>query len=209
MSTQNTSYPEVYLHAQMHFEAIDPVMARLMREVGELNFEPGGDLFEALVTSIISQVVSTAAADTVKRRLLAHTENLISPEVLHKIDQETFRSFGIGAQKYGYISNLAKEFLQRPDHFEGFSEMSDAEVLARLTSLKGIGKWTAQMVLIFNLGRLDIFAPDDLALRNATIQHYGLAEEISRKELEKHAEIWLPYRSIASVYLWNSIRKWT
>lgn len=183
----------------------DPVMARLIPLAGEIVIRPAEDLFDCLVVNIISQLISTKASDTVEARLRHYTENQVRPEVLLRLTQEEFRSFGIGKQKYHYLIALAEEFQQNPHKFHGLRIAEDEEVIRTLTSLKGIGKWTAQMLLISGLGRLDVFAPDDLGLRNAMILHYDMPADAKRAEFSRRAEAWAPYRSLASIALWRSL----
>lgn len=194
--------------ALTHLRDVDPVMGGIIERVGEVDFQPGGDLYEKLVGSVISQLISTAAADTVKKRLYARTDNTVTPHVLAQLSQEEFRAVGIGAQKYRHLSAMTQRFLEAPDDYAQVHTLDDGAVLRLLTDLPGIGKWTAQMVLIFCLGRQDVFAPDDFGLRNAMLRHYEWDGEPKRKDLERKAEVWAPYRSVASVYLWNSLGKW-
>lgn len=202
------AHPEHHRPALRHLSQADPVMAQLIRDVGPVPYDTGGELYPALVRSVIYQVVSTAAGDTVVRRLNERTEGRITPEVLATISQEEFRQAGIGAQKYHRLAAMTQCFLDDPAHYEQVHQMSDEAALQLLTALPGIGKWTAQMVLMFCLGREDIFAPDDLGLQNAMIKLYPWPAPPKRKDLERKAAEWAPYRSIASVYLWNSIKRW-
>lgn len=194
--------------ALRHLCAADPVMDRLIREIGPVPYDVGGELYPALVRSVIYQVVSTAAGDTVVRRLNALTEGRITPQVLSRLSQEEFRQTGIGAQKYHRLAAMTQCFLDTPAHYEQVHQMTDDEALALLVALPGIGKWTAQMVLMFCLGRPDVFAPDDLGLQNAMIKLYDWPAPPKRKDLERKAADWAPYRSYASIYLWNSIKRW-
>jgi DNA-3-methyladenine glycosylase II len=194
--------------ALRHLSAADPVMDRLIREIGPVPYDVGGELYPALVRSVIYQVVSTAAGDTVVRRLNALTEGRITPQVLSRLSQEEFRQTGIGAQKYHRLAAMTQCFLDTPAHYEQVHQMTDDEALALLVALPGIGKWTAQMVLMFCLGRPDVFAPDDLGLQNAMIKLYHWPAPPKRKDLERKATDWAPYRSYASIYLWNSIKRW-
>lgn len=180
------------------------MMKKIIGRVGEIKIEPTDDYFKCLVWSIISQLVSAKAADTVSARLNAYCDNLIDPAALLQIDTETYRTFGIGPQKSGYIKSLAQAFLENEEEFGALHLLEDRQVVNRLTDIKGVGKWTAEMFLIFGLGRLDVFAPDDLGLRNAMIRHFGMADP-SKKELVARAELWAPYRSVASLLLWRSL----
>jgi DNA-3-methyladenine glycosylase II len=191
--------------ALKHLAKKDPMMKKIIARVGEVRLEPTDDYFKCLVYSIISQLVSSKAADTVILRMNTYCSHLIDPNTLVQIDTETYRTFGIGPQKSGYIRSLAQAFLEDADSFAQLHQFEDKEVVKRLTAIKGVGKWTAEMFLIFGLGRPDVFAPDDLGLRNAMIRHFNIGEAPSRKELIARAEYWAPYRSVASILLWRSL----
>ena len=188
-----------------HFSKTDPMMKKIILKVGEIDLRPTDDYFACLVNSIISQLISTKAADTISGRLLSFTGGEIKPDVLADISLPQYRLFGIGAQKAGYIIGLAEAFLADADAFHSLHQYDDKEVIQRLTQIKGIGKWTAEMFLIFGLARLDVFSPDDLALRNAMILYFDMPADAKRSEFTKAAELWAPYRSVASVLLWRSL----
>lgn len=190
--------------ALRHLSSRDPVMKNLIAKVPPIVIEPTQDYFKCLVMSIISQVISSKAADTVTARLSAYCKDMINPPTLSEIDTETYRTFGIGPQKSGYIKALAQAFLDHEAELAQLHLLEDHGVVKRLTAIKGIGRWTAEMFLIFGLGRLDVFAPDDLGLRNAMIRHFGM-ENPSRRDLVEKAEAWAPYRSVASILLWRSL----
>lgn len=183
----------------------DPAMKPLLKHAGEIALEAKDDHFETLVLSVVSQLISTKAADTIVGRMRAFTGGPFLPEVLAKVDLPQYRLFGIGAQKAGYLINLAEAFLNEGHRFVGLEDLEDKEVVKRLTQIKGIGKWTAEMFLIFGLARMDVFAPDDLGLRNAMIRHLGMQAEAKPAEFVKRAEIWAPYRSLACLALWRSL----
>jgi DNA-3-methyladenine glycosylase II len=182
----------------------DPVMKDLIAKVTPIVIQPIEDYFKCLVMSIISQMISSKAADTVTARLSTYCNNVIDPTTLLVIDSETYRTFGIGPQKSGHIKALAQAFLDHEAELTQLHLLEDHEVVNRLTAIKGIGRWTAEMFLIFGLGRLDVFASDDLGLRNAMIRHFGMVNP-SRKDLAEKAEAWAPYRSVASLLLWRSL----
>lgn len=191
--------------ALKHLSKSDPMMKKFIAHAGEVRLDGTDDYFKCLVYNIISQLISSKAADTVIARLNAYCANLIDPATLVQIDTETYRTFGIGPQKSAYIRSLAQTFLDDPDTFAHLHKLEDREIVKRLSALKGIGKWTAEMFLIFGLGRADVFSPLDLGLRNAMIRHYNLDPDISNKDLANYAERWAPYRSVASLLLWRSL----
>jgi DNA-3-methyladenine glycosylase II len=184
----------------------DPIMHALIK-----NYEPKPlplktDVYYELLESIVSQQLSTKAAATIFSRFLSlfndgypHASQLIC------IENETLRSIGFSYQKANYAKNVAHFALRENLSFEHLNALSDTEIVDYLCSIKGVGKWTAEMVLIFTLQKPDVFPIDDLAVRQAAIALYGV--ESSGKalysQLQKIAEQWSPYRSYASLYLWK------
>lgn len=191
--------------ALQHLAKVDPTMKKIIPQVGEIRIAPTDDYFKCLVNSIISQLVSSKAADTVSARLSAYVSDLVDPAILLQIDTETYRTFGIGPQKSTYIRNLAQAFVDDAAAYASLHLLENDAVVKRLTAIRGVGKWTAEMFLIFGLGRMDVFAPDDLGLRNAMIRHFGIGDAPTKKQLVAFAERWAPYRSVASILLWRSL----
>lgn len=183
--------------------ALDPYMGRLITTNGPIALAPRRDYFEALSSSIISQQISVKAAAKIFGRFREHTE--LEPERVRAIDDDTQKAIGLSGQKRRYLHSLAEHFVENPNVFNHLDNLSDEAVIAELTSIKGIGVWTAQMFLIFTLHRPDIFAPDDRGLQLAIQATYGLASIPSRNELQALAEQWQPYRSTACLHLWRSL----
>lgn len=185
----------------------DPVLAGVIDRVGpfEASYEP--DLWWALVDAIASQQLSVKAAATIVGRLDALTPEGSHPtpaEILAQPD-EALRACGLSGAKTRYVKDLASRWVDgslEPDRLPG---MSDEEVVEHLTAVKGIGRWTAEMILIFTLGRPDIFPVDDLGLKVAMQRAYGLAERPGKEEMLEIGEAWRPHRSVASLYLWRSL----
>jgi len=175
----------------------DPVMADLVAR-----YEPpafgGAPLFEALVRAVISQQLSKAAAATIFKRLAALTE--IAPAPLLLLSPDEFRACGLSRPKAGYIHAIARAALDGA--LKGVENLADDEALARLVRLQGVGRWTAEVILIFALGRDDIWAVDDAGLRRAARRLYG-AE--SAAEFVALGERFAPWRSHAAWYLWCSL----
>ncbi len=160
-------------------------------------------LFEGLIGSIISQQLSTKAADTIYKRFLALFNNRFpTPKQIIKIDKEKVRGAGISYMKISYMKDIAKAFDEKLIDEEKIKKMDDEEVMVELIKLRGVGKWTAEMILIFNLKRPDIFSLGDFGLRRAIRILYGITDE---KEILKLSENWKPNRSIACWYLWQSL----
>ena len=184
----------------------DPVLGKVIRRVGDfaLKTEKGG--YEILVRSILSQQISIAAAKTIRTRLQALLPSKkIRVEDIHSLTDEQLQSVGISQQKRTYLRDLTRCMLDGTICFRRLKSRSDEEAIEELIQIKGIGRWTAQMYLMFSLGRLDVFAVGDLGIRNAMIALYGLDAKPTIVELENIASIWTPHRSIASWYLWRSL----
>ncbi len=182
----------------------DPVIKTLVKKYGPPNFldreEP---LFESLLGSIISQQLSTKAADTIYKRFLALFKGRVpTPRQILNMDKEKIRGAGISYMKISYLKDIAKTFDAKLIDEEKIKKMDDAEVMAELIKLRGVGKWTAEMILIFNLKRPDIFSAGDFGLRRAIRLLYGITGE---KEILKLSEKWKPNRSLACWYLWQSL----
>ena len=184
----------------------DPVLGKVIRRVGDfaLKTEKGG--YEILVRSILSQQISIAAARTIRTRLQGLLPSKkIRAQDIHALNDEQLQSVGISQQKRAYLRDLTRCTLDGTICFRRLKSKADDEAIEELIQVKGIGRWTAQMYLMFSLGRLDVFAVGDLGIRNAMIALYGLDEKPGLSELESIARIWAPHRSIASWYLWRAL----
>jgi DNA-3-methyladenine glycosylase II len=191
--------------------ASDPVMRRLIDEHGPLDEEErrrGRPLepYGALVRSIVGQQLSTKAARSIYGRLVElFGGKTPSPAELLAADPEEVRSVGLSRPKVAYLRSLAEHVESRELELDRLSELSDEEVSAQLTAVKGLGQWTADMFLIFHLGRPDVLPVGDLGIRRAVERAYGLAELPDAARLTEIAEPWRPQRSLASLYLWRSL----
>lgn len=184
----------------------DPVLGKVIRRVGDfaLKTEKGG--YEILVRSILSQQISIAAAKTIRTRLQALLPSKkIRAEDIHSLTDEQLQSVGISQQKRTYLRDLTRCTLDGTICFRRLKDKTDDDAIEELIQVKGIGRWTAQMYLMFSLGRLDVFAVGDLGIRNAMISLYSLGAKPTIAELEDIARIWAPHRSIASWYLWRAL----
>lgn len=162
-------------------------------------------VYESLLSSIVSQQLSTKAAATIYDRFLSQFENRNPlPELLLLKSQEELRAVGLSYQKAGYIKNIAEHFLNNPKDHKYWQKRSDKEIIDELTSIKGVGVWTVQMMLMFTLKREDVFPINDLIIRNSVIHYYKI-EEKGKSQIERIEKIvskWSPYKSIACYYLW-------
>jgi DNA-3-methyladenine glycosylase II len=192
--------------ATAYLRTVDPVLAQAIDAVGPLALRPAGRPYPALVRAILYQQLAGPAAATIERRFLAlygDTGEAPTPEQVLATDLETFRSAGVSRQKAGYLLDLAAKTQEGVvgDHL---IELPDDEVANHVMAVKGIGRWTADMLLIFSLGRPDVLAVDDFGLRAGVRDLYGLDDLPDRKRVAEVAEPWRPYRSVATWYLWRS-----
>jgi DNA-3-methyladenine glycosylase II len=182
----------------------DPALGALIHTQAPLNRLREGTYFGNLVRSIVAQQISVAASHAILGRLTAATG--LDPERILATSPDDLRALGLSRSKAGYIHDLAAHFVEQPAIFDHLDQLPDAEVIAELTRVKGIGVWTAHMFLMFTLGRLDVFAPDDVGLQRAILRLHHLDKVPPRAELEALADRWRPYRTIAAWHLWESLR---
>ncbi|MBI5045052.1 MAG: DNA-3-methyladenine glycosylase 2 family protein [Candidatus Levybacteria bacterium] len=184
----------------------DPILGQIIKKVPPIEKHKATNYFEALLESIVSQQLSVKAADTIWSRFLALLPGKrVIPEEVWKIDDQKIRDAGISWQKVSYIKDLAKKTMESGILFEQFEIMTDEEIITELVKVKGIGRWTAEMFLMFAMDRPDVFSYGDLGLRRAIEKAYKLRHEPTQEEAEKIAQKWKPYRTIACRYLWRSL----
>ena len=163
-----------------------------------------GDAFATLLRSVVGQQISVKAAESVWVRLVAALP-AISPADLLAVDPVSLRACGLSVRKVEYVTHLAMRFHSGQVHIDRWPEMSDAEIIRELTAVRGIGVWTAEMLLIFNQLRPDVLPLDDIGLQKAVARHYHQGERPSRRQLLELGERWRPWRSVATWYLWRSL----
>lgn len=195
--------PQQLAKAEQALIKRDPKLGALIQLQAPLNRLRGGTYFGNLVSSIISQQVSVAAARAILGRVESATE-LIPVRVMRKSLDE-LRALGLSRSKAGYIHDLAEHFVADSAIFDHLERLADDDVIMELTKVKGIGVWTAHMFLMFTLGRPDVFAPDDVGLQRAVQRLYDFETVPSRAGLISLAETWRPYRTAASWHLWQSL----
>ena len=191
-----------------HLRKADPVLAKIIHAVGPCRYavRDEGTHFDALCRSIIYQQLSTKAAATIHGRFLDLFPNRIpSPGLLLSIPEEKLRAVGLSGQKSRYIRDLAAQVQTGALPLDHVESLTDGEVIAHLIQVKGIGVWTAQMFLMFRLGRLDVLPDLDLGIRNAIKKAYRVRGVPTPKRIAKIGEPWRPYASIACWYLWRSL----
>ena len=188
----------------------DPVLAPIIRKYGACGLKTGRetDVFCGLVEAIVSQQLSTRAAATIYGRLRALLPDGGPPtaDTLMGLSDEALRGVGLSRQKVGYMRDLSGRMLDGSINAAGLQDMSDDEIVAELTKIKGIGRWTVEMLLIFRLTRPDVFPAGDLGIVKAVQKAYNLRKTPDVKRLHAIAERWRPYRSVASWYLWASLQ---
>jgi len=176
-------------------------MADAISRIGKINRKIDTNYFEAFVFNIISQLISTKAARTIYNRLLESAVMLTPEVILSKTDDE-IKACGLSYRKVEYIKGLCAVIVSGELDLGKLIDLSDKDVIAELTKLKGIGVWSAEMFLIFSLQRPDVMSYGDLAIRKGIIKLHGL-ETISKKEFEGYRKLYSPYGSTASLYLWH------
>jgi DNA-3-methyladenine glycosylase II len=192
--------------AVRHLRKQDPVMKEVIRKAGPFTMRPHRNRFRALVFSILGQQISGKAAASIRARLVEHLKpEEISPETIGRLTPETLRSLGVSGQKASYLLDLAQRVISGEVQLSRMARMKDEQVIEALVQVKGIGVWTAQMFLIFSLGRPDVFPHDDLGVRMAIRNLYGLDDLPTKEVSHKIAAPWRPYASVASWYCWRSL----
>ena len=183
----------------------DPQLRKIISHVGIIELTPPQTHFESLVNSVVSQQLSTKAAATIHKRFSQALENEITPKKILNTSPDILRGAGLSGQKTKYMAALAEAFIQNADSYDRIHEMSNEEVIKLLTEIKGIGIWTAQMFMMFSLLREDIFPIGDLGIRRSMEKHFYGSEKQEHEILIERAEIWAPYRTVASFYLWRGL----
>ena len=190
----------------------DPVMARLIRDIGPMSLakrrrgRPRGDAYGALLRAVVGQQLSVKAAATIFDRVLALFGGQVpSAQALFDADPDALRSAGRSGRKVEYLQDLARHVLDGELEVERLDRLPDEVVIEEVTAVRGLGVWTAHMFLMFHLERPDVLPVGDLGIRNAVKAAYGLGEPPAPEELERIAEPWRPHRSLACLYLWESL----
>ena len=202
--------PDDYTRARRLLMRRDPVLGKAIKRIGPclLAERQRKDHLTALVGSIVSQQLSTKAAATIFGRLAALFPDHVIPgaEELTALDDQTLRSVGLSGQKVGYLRDLCARLIDGRLVLDDLDTLNDEQVIERLVAVKGFGRWTAEMFLMFRLHRPDVLPVDDLGIVNAVRRLYGLRKRPDSKRLMKLGEPWRPYRSVACWYLWQSLR---
>jgi DNA-3-methyladenine glycosylase II len=189
-----------------HLRRVDPVMRDVIHRAGPFRLKPRRDRFYSLVSSILSQQISGKAAASIRGRLEEYVlPEKICAETLCRLKPHQLRRIGVSLQKSTYLLDLADRVRSGDLKLDRMARLSDDEVIQTLIQVKGIGVWTAQMFLIFSLGRMDVFPHEDLGVRAAIRNLYGLEDLPDKETSHRIATPWRPYASVASWYCWRSL----
>jgi DNA-3-methyladenine glycosylase II len=184
----------------------DPVMAGLMERTGRFRLSrPTSDHFSALAESILYQQLAGAAAAAIHRRFVALFDGELSPEAVLAISEEQLRSAGLSRSKAVSIRDLAAKVADGTVPLDRINRLPDEEIITRLSIVRGIGRWTAEMFLIFQLRRLDVWPVDDYGVRQGWSLAYGLPGLLKPKELQTEGDRFRPYRTVVAWYCWQAV----
>lgn len=203
VTPMNNSYDTRLTEAVNRLKKNDHRLAAIINRIGPCDPRHGTRGFTALVSSIIGQQLSRDAARAIRRRVTAlFRSNEINPEGLGIIGDDELREAGLSVMKIGYLRDLAKKILTGKIDLQNLESMDDEDVITTLSRVRGIGRWTAEMYLMFSLERLDVFPIDDGSIRTAMMRIYNLPETNINTAAKSIAERWRPFRSIACWYLY-------
>ena len=192
-----------------HLRNADPLLGRVIDSVGPFRMEPRDGSYRSLARAIFFQQLAGPAARAIMNRVLealgTDDGRFFGPEELLAAAEEQLRSAGLSRQKVAYLRDLSQKFSSGELNEGEFAAEDDEEVVRRVACVKGIGRWTAEMFLIFSLGRPDVLPVDDLGVRRGFQQAYGIPELPSPEEMGRIAERWRPYRSVGTWYMWRSL----
>jgi DNA-3-methyladenine glycosylase II len=201
--------------ARAALAAADPAMAALIERIGEIDLktrlrrrseERPPDAYGALLRAIVGQQLSTKAARTIYLRVCdLFGGTTPSPEQLLEASEKDLRACGLSGRKVEYVRDLAAHVLSGELELEQLGDLSDEEAIEEIVAVRGLGQWTAEMFLLFHLERPDILSGGDLGIRKAVQIEYGLEEMPAPQRVLEIGEVWRPYRSLASLYLWESL----
>jgi DNA-3-methyladenine glycosylase II len=200
--------PDDFARARRALMRRDPVLAPIVRKYKDRTIleTPSLDPFSALVRTITSQQLSTKAAATIHRRILdLMPDGVATPESIERTTDDQLRAAGLSRQKIAYVRDLAKHAANGELPLHSLNTLADEDVIAAITRVKGLGRWSAEMFLMFRLHRADVLPVDDLGIVVAVQRLYGLRKRPKADRLRKIAEPWRPYRTVACWYLWRSL----
>ena len=200
--------PDYWDDACRHLARRDRVMKKLIPQFGEARLERRGDAFTTLARSIVGQQISVKAAQSVWERFAAAVGGVstrLLPAAVLALDVDALRAAGLSARKTDYLADLARHFESGAVHVREWQRMDDESIIEELVAIRGIGRWTAEMFLIFHLMRPNVLPVDDLGLIKGISVNYFSGEPVSRAEAREVGEAWAPFRSVATWYIWRSL----
>ena len=200
--------PDYWDDACKHLARRDRVMRKLIPQFGEGRLESRGDAFTTLARSIVGQQISVKAAQAVWTRfaaLLGEAPTRLHPTAVLALEATAMREAGLSARKVEYLFDLATHFDSGVVHVRQWQQMDDEEIIEELVAIRGIGRWTAEMFLIFHLMRPNVLPLDDLGLLKGISVNYFSGEPVSRAEAREVGDAWAPFRSVATWYIWRSL----
>jgi len=200
--------PEYWDEACKHLTRRDRVMKKLIPRFGEARLQSRGDAFTTLARSIVGQQISVKAAQSVWDKFAAAVggpSTRVAPAAVGRLDAATLRAAGLSARKAEYLFDLARHFESGQVHVRQWQQMDDEAIVEELVAIRGIGRWTAEMFLIFHLMRPNVLPLDDLGLLKGISLNYFSGEPVSRAEARELGEAWAPFRSVATWYVWRSL----
>ncbi|MCB4365865.1 DNA-3-methyladenine glycosylase 2 family protein [Hydrogenophaga taeniospiralis] len=196
--------PDYWVEACRHLMKRDRVMKKLIPLHGGVSLQSRGDAFVTLARSIVGQQISVKAAQSVWDRFAVLPKKMLPSQVL-KLKVDDMRAAGLSARKVEYLVDLALHFANNQVHVDAWEEMDDEAIIGELVAIRGIGRWTAEMFLIFHLMRPNVLPMDDLGLQNGISRCYFSGEPVSRSEIREVAATWAPFCSVATWYIWRSL----
>ncbi len=189
-----------------HFDQRDPVMAQLIRDIGPFQLKKNRQYFQVLCKSIISQQISTKAARSISARFwLLFDGHSPTAETVSSLTDATLRQVGLSRQKTAYLKDLSKHFVEKSIRPHRLSYLNNEEVIEQLTSVHGIGRWTAEMFLIFSLNRMDVLPVADLGLQTAIKQLYRMRSMPDKKRILSVGKKWHPLQTVGTWYCWRKL----
>ena len=196
--------PPYWVDACKHLAKKDRVMRRLIPKFGDACLKTRGDAFTTLARSIVGQQISVTAAQTIWERFV-HLPRQMAPAHVLKLKVDDMRAAGLSARKVEYLVDLALHFHSGAVHVQSWEDMDDEAIIAELVAIRGIGRWTAEMFLIFHMMRPNVLPLDDVGLINGISHNYFSGDPVSRSDAREVAAAWAPFCSVATWYIWRSL----
>lgn len=196
--------PHYWKQATHELAARDAVLKSLIGQFKGLALGSRGDAFQTLARAIVGQQISVKAAQSIWERLATEVKT-VTPAALRKTDITRLRACGLSGQKAGYLLDLAARFHSGALNIACWPELDDEALISELTQVKGVGRWTAEMFLIFHMARPDVLPLADIGLQRAMSLHYNRGRAVTAQKMRKIGSVWAPWRSVATWYLWRSL----